>query len=242
MVGDPSGFSTLLSRSDILRNVLGLAAAGGSFRGGAAIAQIGYPALPPLTGRYDTIGCRYTRVNGYATQGRARTSRLQTGLLLTLLLTFESRLGQRACQDLLPGERPLEHGGSLLHRRPRHLGRDGGTGRVPQRARNALAYSGAWTRAPCRLPDVADPTAFGRAGSASSGSPFCSATSPTRPRAAGSRRHHSARRARCRSSATRTALAATWTWRRTSCARSHLTARRSASNPNPNPDPDPSPS
>ena len=69
MVGDPSGFSTLLSRSDILRNVLGLAAAGGSFRGGAAIAQIGYPALPPLSGQYDTIGCRYTRVNGYATQG-----------------------------------------------------------------------------------------------------------------------------------------------------------------------------
>ena len=69
MGGDPSGLSTLLSRSDILRNVLGLAAAGGSFRGGAAIAQIGYPALPPLTGPYDTIGCRYTRVNGYATQG-----------------------------------------------------------------------------------------------------------------------------------------------------------------------------
>ena len=64
MVGDPVGGLSTLSRSDILRNVLGLAAAAGSFRGGAAVAQIGYPALPPLTGRYDAIGCRYTRVNG----------------------------------------------------------------------------------------------------------------------------------------------------------------------------------
>ena len=233
MGGDPSGLSTLLSRSDILRNVLGLALAGGSFRGGAAVAQIGYPALPPLTGSFDTIGCRYTRVNGYATQesNPGLADPRQVLLLSRLSLASDSARAKIFYPASSPSSReaPYCTDGRATS--------DGMAGLVGFRSMLEMPSAPA---APCHLPDVADPSAFGclaahrptpqrsptllcpqlvqqppQPGSASSGSPFCSATSPTRPRAAGSRRHHIARRARCRCSATLTASAATWTWRRT---------------------------
>ena len=50
MVGDPVGGLSTLSRSDILRNVLGLAAAAGSFRGGAAVAHA--PAVAKRQNQY----------------------------------------------------------------------------------------------------------------------------------------------------------------------------------------------
>lgn len=56
--------TALISRSDLLRNVLALSAAAGSVRTGAAIAQIDQPRMPALTGPYADIGCRYTRVRG----------------------------------------------------------------------------------------------------------------------------------------------------------------------------------
>ena len=51
-----------MTRSDLLRGVLGVAAAAGSFRAGAAVAIIGQPRLPPLTGPYQSVGCKYIRV------------------------------------------------------------------------------------------------------------------------------------------------------------------------------------
>ena len=56
--------TALISRSDLLRNVLALSAAAASVRTGAAIAQIDQPRMPALTGPYADIGCRYTRVRG----------------------------------------------------------------------------------------------------------------------------------------------------------------------------------
>ena len=186
MVGDPSGFSTLLSRSDILRNVLGLAAAGGSFRGGAAIAQIGYPALPPLTGPYDTIGCRYTRVNGYATQGsnpgladtrQACHSHVRASPWTARVPRSSTRRAARQAR-----RRPT----APTAARPRTGWRDWwGSAACSKCPR---LYTGASfrcclpdtmpsaTAAPCRLPAVPDPNTFGRAGPASSCSPFHSAT------------------------------------------------------------------
>ena len=50
-----------VTRSELLRGVLGVAAAAGSFRAGAAIAVVGQPAMPPLGGRFEHIGVRYVR-------------------------------------------------------------------------------------------------------------------------------------------------------------------------------------
>ena len=56
--------AAILSRSEFLRSVLPLAAFAASFRTGAALAVIGQPRLPPLTGPYKDIGVRYARVGG----------------------------------------------------------------------------------------------------------------------------------------------------------------------------------
>ena len=58
------GVEETVSRSEFLRGVLGIAAAAGSFRAGAAIAVIGQPRPPALTGPYQDIGVKYTRVAG----------------------------------------------------------------------------------------------------------------------------------------------------------------------------------
>ena len=56
--------SDALTRSDLLRGVLGVAAAAGSFRAGAAVAVINQPRLPQLYGQYEHIACRYVRAGG----------------------------------------------------------------------------------------------------------------------------------------------------------------------------------
>ena len=43
---------------------LGLTAAAGSFRAGAAIAQIDQPRIPPLAGEFEQVGVRYVRCGG----------------------------------------------------------------------------------------------------------------------------------------------------------------------------------
>jgi len=59
-----SELSATLSRSDLLRNVLSIAAAAGSFRAGAAFAQINQPRLPPISGAFEHVGVKYTRCAG----------------------------------------------------------------------------------------------------------------------------------------------------------------------------------
>ena len=58
MVGELSG---ALSRSELLRGALGVAAVAGGFRAGAAVSVIGSPRLPQVTGPYEQIGCRLLR-------------------------------------------------------------------------------------------------------------------------------------------------------------------------------------
>jgi hypothetical protein len=58
------GIADAVTRSDLLRGVLGVAAAAGSFRAGAAIAVIGQPRLPPVSGPFKEIGVKYVRVGG----------------------------------------------------------------------------------------------------------------------------------------------------------------------------------
>lgn len=62
MAADP--LSALATRSEFFRSVLGLLAATGTFRAGAAVAVIGQPAMPKLTGTFQEIGVRYTRCGG----------------------------------------------------------------------------------------------------------------------------------------------------------------------------------
>ena len=52
--------------ADALRAVLGVAAAAGAFRGGAAFAQRDHPRLPPIAedAAFGHVGVRYTRCGG----------------------------------------------------------------------------------------------------------------------------------------------------------------------------------
>ena len=57
--------SQTLSRSDLLRNVLSVAAAAGAFRGRAAFAQINQPRLPPISAApFEHVGVKYVRCGG----------------------------------------------------------------------------------------------------------------------------------------------------------------------------------
>ena len=53
-----------LSRSSLLRGVVGVAASASVVRAGAAVSVIGQPRLPRLLGEHALIGCRYARVGG----------------------------------------------------------------------------------------------------------------------------------------------------------------------------------
>ena len=64
LVGLPESLSGALSRSELLRSILPLAAAAGSFRLGAAAAVINQPRLPPISGSYEHVGVRIANVGG----------------------------------------------------------------------------------------------------------------------------------------------------------------------------------
>ena len=66
-MGIPESVGDALSRSELLRSILPLAAAAGSFRLGAAAAVINQPRLPPIfagVGTYEHVGVRYANVGG----------------------------------------------------------------------------------------------------------------------------------------------------------------------------------
>ena len=52
------------TRSELLRGVLGIAAAAGTFRAGAAVAVTGQPRLSALNGPHQFVGVKYCRVGG----------------------------------------------------------------------------------------------------------------------------------------------------------------------------------
>ena len=57
--------ASAISRNQLFRGVLGVAAAAGAFRTGAAIAVINQPRLPPLTQpAFEHVGVRFTRCGG----------------------------------------------------------------------------------------------------------------------------------------------------------------------------------
>jgi predicted esterase len=51
-----------ISRVDLLRNLAVPLSGAAAFRAGAAIAVIGQPRVPPLTGKYDCVGVRVVRI------------------------------------------------------------------------------------------------------------------------------------------------------------------------------------
>ena len=53
-----------ITRVDLLRNLAVPLAGAAAFRAGAAIAVIGQPRVPPLTGKYDCVGVRVVRIGG----------------------------------------------------------------------------------------------------------------------------------------------------------------------------------
>jgi predicted dienelactone hydrolase len=53
---------SLFPRADLLRQLAMPLAAAASFRAGAAIAVIGQPRMPPITGPYGTVGVRVIRL------------------------------------------------------------------------------------------------------------------------------------------------------------------------------------
>ena len=67
-----AGMGEVMTRAEVMKQLAVPLAGFAAFRAGAAIAVVGQPRMPPLTGTYDRVGVRVVRVNAGGGSVRAK--------------------------------------------------------------------------------------------------------------------------------------------------------------------------
>jgi hypothetical protein len=67
-----AGMGEVMTRTEVVKQLAVPLAGFAAFRAGAAIAVVGQPRMPPLTGTYDRVGVRVVRVNAGGGSVRAK--------------------------------------------------------------------------------------------------------------------------------------------------------------------------